>query len=300
MGLPMDEDAIVAEAVSALVHGPGYYVVPNALNHAQIEELNAIINDHTKDDDKVSATHFHGSEYNQNKLHLQKRVWNLLNIGAIFSELVQHPIVMKVFAQILGKNFILGSFAANKLLPGAPGQEPHVDYPYWDMHEPEEFPMGINSSFHLNCQSLFTLQDFTLENGATAVVPHSQKRGTYPDAGLFKEECVQVECPAGSLVLFTGMLWHCAMPNNSRAIRTSLLGQYLPKFVKPMEDLIDSVNPQVIAQGTPQLRQLIGVDLRYPERLHQSQTGNSEGRCAKPGGDSGAPQPALSCQESKH
>lgn len=296
----MDEDAVVAEAVNALVHGPGYYVVPNALQPAEIEELNAIINEHTKNDNKVGATHFHGSEYNQNKLHLQKRVWNLLNKGRIFSELVQHPIVMKVFAKILGKNFILGSFAANTLLPGAPGQEPHVDYPYWDMHDPEEFPLGINSSFHMNCQSLFTLQDFTMENGATAVVPYSQKRGIYPNVELFREESIQVECPAGSLVLFTGMLWHCAMPNNSQEIRTSLLGQYLPKFVKPMEDLINSVAPEVIAQGTPQMRQLIGLDLRYPERLHQSTKGNSEGRCAKNGVESEVPLIALSSQESKH
>ena len=124
---------------------------------------------------KTGATHFHGSDHNKDKLHLQMRVWNLLNKGEIFSELVQHSIVMKVFAKILGKNFILGSFAANKLLPGAPGQEPHVDYPYWDMHDPKEFPLGINSSFHMNCQSLFALHDFTKENGATALVPYSQK-----------------------------------------------------------------------------------------------------------------------------
>ena len=43
--------------------------------------------------------------------------------------MVQHDAVMRVFAKILGKQFILGSFAANRLLPGAPGQEPHVDYP---------------------------------------------------------------------------------------------------------------------------------------------------------------------------
>jgi len=278
----MDEDTVVLEAVDALLNGPGYYVIPNALDQAKVEEANSIINDHTKFANKTGATHFHGSDHNKDKLHLQMRVWNLLNKGEIFSELLQHPIVMKVFAKILGKNFILGSFAANKLLPGAPGQEPHVDYPYWDMHDPKEFPLGINSSFHMNCQSLFALHDFTKENGATALVPHSQKRGTYPDPDLFSKECVQVECPAGSLVLFVGMLWHCSMPNKSQETRTSLLGQYLPKFVKPMEDLINSVDTEVVAGGTLQLRQLLGVDLKYPERLHLSETGNSEGRCAKP------------------
>lgn len=274
----MDDSSLVAEAIDALIHGPGYFVVPGALSATQVEELNCIVNEHSKDDD-ISVTHFHGNENNQKKLHLQKRVWNLLNKGEIFAELVQHPLVMKVFAKILGKNFILGSFAANKLLPGALGQEPHIDYPYWDMYEPDEFPMGINSSFHMNCQSLFTLHDFTVENGATAVVPFSHKRGSYPDTELFKEQAIQVECPAGSLVLFTGMIWHCAMPNNSQTIRTSLLGQYLPKFVKPMEDLTNSIDPQVMARATPELRQLLGSDLKYPEKLDSIKSSDSiEGR----------------------
>ena len=246
----MDEDAVVAEAVNALVHGPGYYVVPNALQPAEIEELNAIINEHTKNDNKVGAT-LHGSEYNQKKLIYQRGgtclTRNLLRAGA-----ASH--CDESLCQNFGKNFILGSFAANTLLPGAPGQSL-----MWTIRigtcAARRSSLWASIQFHMNCQSLFTLQDFTMENGATALVPYSQKRGIYQRNYSGKSLCKGM--PAGSLVLFTGMLWHCAMPNNSQEIRTSLLGQYLPKFVKPMEDLINSVAPEVIAQGTPQMQQLI-------------------------------------------
>jgi len=45
-------------------------------------------------------------------------------------------------------------------------------------------------------------------------------------------------------VIFNGMTWHCAMPNNSDAERTALLIQYLPKFVKPMEDQVRGVRAE--------------------------------------------------------
>jgi ectoine hydroxylase-related dioxygenase (phytanoyl-CoA dioxygenase family) len=185
-----------------------------------------------------------------------------------------------VFGKILGRQFILGSFAANRLLPGAPGQEPHIDYPYWDLHDTGEFPAGISAGFHMNCQSLISLHEFTSENGATAVVPGSQTRGVYPSKKTFDDEHIQLACPPGSLLLFVGMIWHCSMPNNSSGERTSVLGQYLPKFVKPMEALDQSVAPAVRDAATPELHQLLGLDLRYPELLEDSEAGNAEGRKA--------------------
>lgn len=261
-------------AIDALLAGPGYILFEGVFDKNELAEANRIINLHSQTGS--GATHFHGAH--TDKIHLQRRVWNLLNKGDVFVSMVQHPAVMAVFSKILGRQFILGSYAANRLLPGAPGQEPHIDYPYWDMHDTDEFPANMNASFHMNCQSLIALHDFTAENGATAVAPFSQTRGQYPTAAQFAAEQTQLECPAGSLLLFTGMLWHCSMPNHSAADRTSVLGQYLPKFVKPMEDLKASVQDQVVADATPALRQLLGLDLRYPELLEDADIGNAEGR----------------------
>lgn len=264
----------IRTAIDELINGKGYYLFESVFDEDEVAEANRIINFHS--DDKVGATHFHGAH--ADKIHLQRRVWNLLNKGQIFVDMVQHHAVMEIFSKILGKKFILGSYAANRLLPGAPGQEPHVDYPYWDMHDQDEFPAGMNSSFHMNCQSLISLHEFTEENGATAIVPHSQKQGVYPDSDSFNKERIQLCCPQGSLLVFVGMVWHCSMPNNATTERTSVLGQYLPKFVKPMEDLGYSVDKDIIEAATPELQQLLGIDLRYPERLDDAEAGNAEGQ----------------------
>ena len=71
----------------------------------------------------------------------QKRVWNMLNKGDIFIPMIQHPFVMAVFEKILGDDFAMGSIASNTLLPGATGQEPHLDYPYWDFHNRKHWPL---------------------------------------------------------------------------------------------------------------------------------------------------------------
>ena len=34
----------------------------------------------------------------------------------------------------------LGSIASNTIFPGGSGQEPHIDYPYWDYYNKEHWP----------------------------------------------------------------------------------------------------------------------------------------------------------------
>ena len=44
------------------------------------------------------------------------------------------------YAGFLGQDFQLGSVASNTIFPGGSGQEPHIDYPYWDYFKSENWP----------------------------------------------------------------------------------------------------------------------------------------------------------------
>ncbi len=79
-------------------------------------------------------------------------------------------------APSLGDEFILGSIAANQLLPGGRARSSHVDYPYWDIYKRSSFPTNINPSFPLNLQATILLDDFTAENGA------HRDRAAHPEA----------------------------------------------------------------------------------------------------------------------
>merc|ERR1712126_121636 len=87
----------------------------------------------------------------------------------------------------------------------------------------------------------------------------------------------QVIAKAGDVVIFVGLVQHCAMPNHSNQSRTVLLIQYLPKWVRPMEDQKKMLRKEVEARASDELRRLLLLDYPYPAVLDQEESGNSEG-----------------------
>ena len=265
--------------VQELMTGAGYLVLPQLFDASKVKEAREIIMAESAEADTV--THFQGKS--GDKMSLQRRVWNLLNKGDVFVDMVQHPKVIELVGKFLGNEFCLGSIAANRILPGGPGQEPHIDYPYWDMYKRESFPHNINPSFPLNCQVTVMLDEFSVESGGTAILPKSQNLCRYPnekDEKEFYDKAARITGQPGDVAVFFGMTWHCAMPNNSNHDRTGILIQYLPKFIKPMEDQKRGVKQSVIDSASPILKQLLGYDYPYPQILDEAKAGNTEGRSA--------------------
>lgn len=266
-------------AVDALLNGPGALCVRGLFSAAQIDEARRIVMAHS-DDRAQTVTHFHGQAAQDEKLHLQRRVWNLLAKGDVFSQMAEEQRFVAAMRAFLGDDFIMGSIAANRILPGGPGQEPHIDYPYWDYHTPGTFPVGINTSFPLNAQVTIPLDPFTAETGATAFVPHTQHMLRYPNENdRFYERAVRMEAEPGDAIVFFGATWHCAMPNHSARDRSAVLIQYLPKFVKPMEDLRAMVGEAFVKRASATMRQLLGLNYPYPQNLEAiDKATNAEGR----------------------
>ena len=126
----------------------------------------------------------------------------------------------------------------------------------------------------MNCQSTIMVDDFTLENGATMVGPGTQLRGYFPKEKEFWPIMKQATGKAGSVILTTGLLWHGAGANNSKKPRIGILGQYLPKFVKPMEDQLASVDMKIIKKCSKKLQNLLGLNYPYPQVLDTSKDRN--------------------------
>ena len=253
-----DIDQIVRE----LTRGQGFVVLEGlfdaetvAESRARILELAATAAPEVDEDEPIAQ--FDAADH----------VWNLVDKGGVFERMVQEPTILEIFSRILGAEVRLGSFAARIVHRNAEPQMPHCDYPYWDMHKTETFPMGINSSYFMNCQSTIMLDDFTIENGATRVGPGTQVRARFPTPEEFDPISVQTTGPAGSAMLMTGLLWHCAGVSRIDMPRVGILGQYLPMFVKPMEDQRESVSDVVIERASPELRSLLGADDPYPQVL---------------------------------
>jgi ectoine hydroxylase-related dioxygenase (phytanoyl-CoA dioxygenase family) len=268
----------IDEIVQELLNGEGAVLISGLFTPDQIGEARAIIMKHSEQAAE-KVTHFQGAAEAEGTISLQRRVWNLLAKGEVFSDMASHPVLMQILRKFLGSEFIMGSIAANRLLPGGPGQEPHVDYPYWDFHSPETHPIGLNGTFPMNAQVSIILDPFTEESGATAYLPGSQKELRYPqESDKFFERCKRMLGEPGDTVIFYGATWHCAMPNHSDHDRNAVLTQYLPKWVKPMEDMPAALPASFVDEASADMRQLLGLNYPYPEVLDAAKAGNTEGR----------------------
>jgi ectoine hydroxylase-related dioxygenase (phytanoyl-CoA dioxygenase family) len=102
-----------------------------------------------------------------------QRVFNLVNKGEVFEEIVQHPDVMAVMDKLLGGDFILSGFSSNTTGPGGEEMTLHSDSGYVLPPHPE---------YLLSANAVWMIDDFTEENGGTRYVPGSHKLRTVPDS----------------------------------------------------------------------------------------------------------------------
>ena len=260
----MSIDAFDAdEVVRELLDGGGAIRFPGLFADDQIRRAREFVEEHTSD---AALT---GSHFNQDDddALLQRRIWNLFPRDPVFPELITHPVIVESTQAFLGSDFIVGSYCASRTMPGFRGQEPHLDYPYWDFHREHSFPARINPSFPLNCQGTVIVDPFTVESGATAYRPGTAAQMRYPtEDDHFFDDYEQMIAEPGDFVLFYGLTWHCAMPNRSDAGRIGLLVEFLPKFVTPIEDMLTGLPDGWLEAQDPIVRQMLGQSYPWPSQ----------------------------------
>ncbi len=264
------------EALSELMQGSGVIVVENIFDLKAIKNARSIVNNFA-DNQEQKESHFNAEAEASGKIQLQQRVWNLFGKGKVFSELITHDIIFDLISKFLGSEFFCGSYCASRLLPGSPGQELHIDYPYWDYYKEGTFPMGLNSSFPQNCQVTIPLDICSAESGATGYIPGSQRNLHYPNKEDDFSNLQQMLGKPGDLVFFNGNCWHGAMPNKSDHQRAALLIEFLPKYIKPVEDLTTYLDDDFKKNSSERVKQLLGLNYEYPKIMDTSKSVNQIG-----------------------
>ncbi|MDC2979665.1 phytanoyl-CoA dioxygenase family protein [Pelagibacteraceae bacterium] len=276
MLLAKNDDYNKQDILNELLKGSGVVVIKDVYSSEDIEITRNIINEFASTQEQKES-HFNAEAEASGKIHLQQRVWNLFGKGAIFGKLISSDIIFDLMSSFLGTEFTCGSYCASRLMPGAPGQELHIDYPYWDYYKKDTFPMGLNSSFPQNCQATIPLDICSELSGATAFVPGSQKKLHYPnDKDDFSNQKQMIANP-GDLVFFNGNCWHGASPNNSDHQRAVLLIEFLPKYIKPVEDLVTYLDDDFKKNCPVRVKQLLGLNYKYPKIMDVSKTVNDIG-----------------------
>ena len=183
-----------------------------------------------------------------------QRVWNLIDKGEMFEAAIQQPKMLAAMEYLLGADCTVSSFTVNVLYPGAPDAGLHIDYPLSALPTPRpSFPMVANS--------VWFLDDWTLENGATSCVPGSHHRlEAVPQSGVAYADEVQICGPRGSVLIVNGAIWHGSSENRTDEPRVGLLGFFCRSILKPQQAHLELVSDEVISRATPTLKRLLGLD----------------------------------------
>jgi ectoine hydroxylase-related dioxygenase (phytanoyl-CoA dioxygenase family) len=142
-----------------------------------------------------------------------RHVKDLVNRDPIFERVYTHPRVLAAVYHVLGDAFRVGQIGGRDPLPGFGQQGLHADWPGRSKGEPFRVVTTI-----------WLLDDFTAENGATRVVPGThhmlgQPPKSFTDPASRHPDQRIITARAGSVLVFNGHLWHSGTANKSRCSR---------------------------------------------------------------------------------
>ena len=182
------------------------------------------------------------------------RVFYLMELDALFRDLIQHPVAVDMVRSLLGESFLISNFTANIARPGSKSMALHSDQSLV-MPAPWMHPWAMNI--------IWCLTDVSFENGATLFIPGSHKWQTRADVPPDAHTRLQsFEAKAGAIIAMEGRLWHTSganiTPDQDRGL---LFGYYTNPFLRPQVNWNAGLSAATQAQLSPQMRDWLGLGL---------------------------------------
>ena len=236
--LPIDTPT---EKILELIHRDGALILTDAISGEDLAALNDELRPYM-DATPVGADDFTGRS--------TTRTGALVARSPRTRDLVMNPAILAAVKQFLDPyclRFQLHLTQIIRLKPGQGKQMIHRDRWAWG-----KYLQGIEPQLN----TIWALSDFTEENGATQVVPGSVD---WPDDRAVKaEEICQAVMPAGSLLLYTGSVFHGGGENSSNVDRIGLNITYSLGWLRQEENQFLSCPPEIARELTPGLQDLLG------------------------------------------
>jgi ectoine hydroxylase-related dioxygenase (phytanoyl-CoA dioxygenase family) len=180
-----------------------------------------------------------------------RRTGGLVGRAPSSHDLVMHPIVTGAVGHVLGHatTFQLHVTQLISIEPGQPAQYVHRDQWAFDFFS---FPAG----YEVTCNTIWAMTDFTEANGGTRVIPGSHR---YEDKLQFTEADTEAtEMTKGSVLLYTGALYHGGGPNSADTTRHGVNITYCVGWLRQEENQYLSVPPDVARELPDDLLRMIG------------------------------------------
>ncbi|MGH3209280.1 MAG: phytanoyl-CoA dioxygenase family protein [Trebonia sp.] len=231
----------VADGIARQLQDSGYAVVPGLMSQQAVTaakaELGALL------DDAPWGSGFDGNR--------TKRAWAPLAVTRCMDQAALAPLVLDAVERAIGPGAQFGNTCAIQVHPGQQAQVLHYEQGIYPL--PRDRDVMITA--------LWALDDFTAANGATRIAPGSQHRpaGKPPAA-----EAVPAEMPAGSVLLFSGRLYHGAGANTAARPRLGVVIDYIQPWLRPCEAHTLSASHAEARLLPQRLQELLGFNQPTP------------------------------------
>jgi ectoine hydroxylase-related dioxygenase (phytanoyl-CoA dioxygenase family) len=223
----------------------GFLVLPGLMSPELLERLRRRLEELFAQEGALA-----GSEFKQEPG--ARRLANLVNKGRVFEEVILTPAVLEAMAHVLGPKFKLSSLNARSADPHSPCDQPlHAD----------SAAISDESGYWV-CNSVWMLDDFTPDNGATRMVPGSHLWRTLPPPEMYDPHPQQqlVTGKAGTVVIMNSHMWHGGTANRTSAPRRAI-HSYYTRWDKPQQQWQKQwLSAETQKRLSPEARKILALD----------------------------------------
>ena len=232
----------------------GYLDLGQLLSIEQVEKINEKIYSLMNTEGDKAGSELLDSPYIRHPKEVgADRLADLVNKGEVFDIFYTHPRVLAGIAHVLGQSIKLSSLNYRAAKPGMGLQKLHVDW-----HE------AVTPGQYKVCNSIWLLDNFSKENGATRIVPGTHHSGVLPQDVLADPEAphpdeVIIEAPAGSVFIFNSHAWHGGTTNRTGKNRRSIHSYFCRSDQPQQVDQSRYIKNETLNRLSPAAVRILGL-----------------------------------------
>lgn len=195
----------------------GYSVIKNVLSSEEAGNIADLLSKlYEKQDAEFGKERL--KELNESEVHR-----GLLVEDEIFMQMASAPRILEIVHALIGESAILNLQNASCAKPGSK---------HYQSAWHRDFAKDFVTSKCLSMNAFWCINEFTTKNGATWLLPYSHKLEDFPSERFIRDNGIQIEVPAGSVILWDSLLLHQAGYNQTDKPRYGINHMYTRPFLK--------------------------------------------------------------------
>jgi len=187
----------------------------------------------------------------------------MMKYDPFFLRFLETPEILSIVDHTVSETAIL-HLQNGFLNPTVSGEVSHL----FQFRFHRDFPRFLNG-YLASINILVAVSEFTVDNGATLVIPASHQKSIHPNVQYQENNAIPVECPAGSLIIFDSTLLHAAGKNISGKDRIGINLQFTRSYIKQQIDYVRALGEEVVMKHQPRTQQLLGYYTRVVTSLQE-------------------------------